>query len=206
MTGKQEIEAVTGRGRKSPSSLPTNRPDLAGGCVLGCLPKKFPMPFVDVSKLPVAERLPGWYGRYFHSPTMTFAHYDFVRGSSIHEHFHPREEVYEVIEGELEFAPSYQRATILQVSLATGGLALGLTAAWRLRDPWVAVGAALLGASIPFTLIIVFPTNKQLLDPTLDSRSPLATSLLRLWNRLHAIRSLLSATAFGVLLSRAPMH
>jgi len=33
---------------------------------------------------------------------MTFAHYDFVRGSSIHEHFHQQEEVYEVIEGELE--------------------------------------------------------------------------------------------------------
>jgi quercetin dioxygenase-like cupin family protein len=33
---------------------------------------------------------------------MTFAHYDFVRGSSIHEHFHSQEEVYEVIEGELE--------------------------------------------------------------------------------------------------------
>ena len=31
----------------------------------------------------------------------TFAHYDFKRGSSIHEHFHPQEEVYEVIEGEL---------------------------------------------------------------------------------------------------------
>jgi len=26
----------------------------------------------------------------------------FKRGSSIHEHFHPQEEVYEVIEGELE--------------------------------------------------------------------------------------------------------
>jgi len=33
---------------------------------------------------------------------MTFAHYDFKRGFSIHEHFHPQEEVYEVIEGELE--------------------------------------------------------------------------------------------------------
>ena len=33
---------------------------------------------------------------------MTFAHYDFKRGASIHEHFHPEEEVYEVIEGELE--------------------------------------------------------------------------------------------------------
>ncbi len=60
------------------------------------------MPFVDISSLRVLERLPGWHGRYFHSPSMTFAHYDFVRGSSIHEHFHPQEEVYEVIEGELE--------------------------------------------------------------------------------------------------------
>ena len=33
---------------------------------------------------------------------MTIAHYEFARGSSIHEHFHPEEEVYEVIEGELE--------------------------------------------------------------------------------------------------------
>jgi quercetin dioxygenase-like cupin family protein len=60
------------------------------------------MPFVDTSGLPVTERLPGWHGRYFHSPSMTFAHYDFVSGSSIHEHFHPEEEVYEVIEGELQ--------------------------------------------------------------------------------------------------------
>lgn len=60
------------------------------------------MPFVDIDSLHVTERLPGWHGRYFHSSNMTFAHYDFVRGSSIHEHFHPQEEVYEVIEGELE--------------------------------------------------------------------------------------------------------
>jgi quercetin dioxygenase-like cupin family protein len=60
------------------------------------------MPIVDTSSLDVIERLPGWYGRYFHSPSMTFAHYDFTRGSSIHEHFHSQEEVYEVIEGELE--------------------------------------------------------------------------------------------------------
>jgi len=62
------------------------------------------MPFIDTSTLEVIERLPGWYGRYFQSPSMTFAHYDFKGGSSIHEHFHPREEVYEVIEGELELS------------------------------------------------------------------------------------------------------
>jgi quercetin dioxygenase-like cupin family protein len=60
------------------------------------------MPFVDTTKLKVIERLPGWHGRYFHSPSMTFAHYDFGRGASIHEHFHPQEEVWQVIEGEVE--------------------------------------------------------------------------------------------------------
>jgi quercetin dioxygenase-like cupin family protein len=59
------------------------------------------MPFLDISDLKVVERLPGWKGRFFHTATMTFAHYDFSAGSSIHEHFHPEEEVYEVIEGEL---------------------------------------------------------------------------------------------------------
>ena len=69
--------------------------------VLECL-EEIPLPFVDTSGLDVIERLPGWFGRYFHSPSMTFAHYDFTRGSSIHEHFHPQEEVWQVIEGELE--------------------------------------------------------------------------------------------------------
>jgi quercetin dioxygenase-like cupin family protein len=60
------------------------------------------MPFVDINALPVTERLPGWFGRYFHTANMTFAHYEFKRGATIHKHFHPEEEVYEVIEGELE--------------------------------------------------------------------------------------------------------
>ena len=60
------------------------------------------MPFIDISKLPTVERLPGWRGRYFDSANMTFAHYEFDAGSTIHEHSHPQEEVYEIIEGELE--------------------------------------------------------------------------------------------------------
>ena len=69
--------------------------------MLGCVGEDG-VPIVDVNNLPVTERLPGWFGRYFHTKNLTFAHYDFVRGASIHEHFHPEEEVYEVIEGELE--------------------------------------------------------------------------------------------------------
>jgi quercetin dioxygenase-like cupin family protein len=60
------------------------------------------MTVIDTSTLPVVERLPGWRGRYFNTMGMTFAHYEFDAGATIHEHAHPEEEVYEVIEGELE--------------------------------------------------------------------------------------------------------
>jgi quercetin dioxygenase-like cupin family protein len=82
------------------------------------------MPFVDTSSLPVTERLPGWYGRYFDSPSMTFAHYEFTRGASIHEHFHAQEEVWEVTEGEIELTME-GTATIVRaglVAIVPGGV------------------------------------------------------------------------------------
>jgi quercetin dioxygenase-like cupin family protein len=59
------------------------------------------MAFIDTSKLKAIERRPGWHGRYFDSPSMTFAHYAFEKGSTIHEHSHPEEEVWQIIEGKL---------------------------------------------------------------------------------------------------------
>ena len=60
------------------------------------------MPFIDTNQLPSYERRPGWVGRTFHSPSMTFAHWAFTAGADIHRHRHEQEEVWEVIEGELE--------------------------------------------------------------------------------------------------------
>ena len=60
------------------------------------------MPLIDTSGLAVIERLPGWRGRVFSSANMTFAHYEFDAGSTIHEHRHEQEEVWNVVEGELE--------------------------------------------------------------------------------------------------------
>jgi quercetin dioxygenase-like cupin family protein len=58
--------------------------------------------FIDTHQLPEIQRLPGWHGRYFNSPSMTFANYEFDAGASIHEHSHPQEEVWQIIEGEVE--------------------------------------------------------------------------------------------------------
>jgi quercetin dioxygenase-like cupin family protein len=60
------------------------------------------MAFIDMRDLAVWERLPGWRGRFYRSESMTFAYWEFDAGASVHEHEHPNEEVWNVIEGELE--------------------------------------------------------------------------------------------------------
>jgi uncharacterized membrane protein len=104
-----------------------------------------------------------------------------------------------------EFGPSYRRAAIVQVSLATIGFLMAV-AAWLTNDSfWWLVGGGILVAVIPFTLIVILPTNKKLLDPSLDRSSDVASTLLARWGRLHSVRSLLSVVAFLIfvyLLSR----
>jgi hypothetical protein len=101
-----------------------------------------------------------------------------------------------------EFGPSYRRAAVMQGSLAVAGFAAALIAWAQGRGASVLVGGMLLGAVVPFTLLVVGPTNKRLLDPTLDRSSGEAAVLLRRWGRLHAARSLVSGVAFLLLVAR----
>ncbi|HYT87177.1 MAG TPA: DUF1772 domain-containing protein [Gemmataceae bacterium] len=100
-----------------------------------------------------------------------------------------------------EFGPSYRRATTMQASLAAVGL-VAATVAWtQERGLQVLVGGLLLGIVIPFTLLVILPTNQRLLDPGLDRASAEAQHLLEHWGRLHAVRSLASAVGFLVLVT-----
>src|SRR5437667_4149674 len=95
-----------------------------------------------------------------------------------------------------EFRPSYKRATVMQASLAVVSLVTGV-AAWLAGAGWNwLIGALLIGAVIPFTLIVIFPTNRRLLDSTLDLNSDVPLQLLRHWGLLHAVRTVLSLCAF----------
>jgi len=97
-----------------------------------------------------------------------------------------------------EFAPSYRRGAVMQGVLGAAGSLVAATA-WLTGSPlWWLVGGVILGAVIPFTLVIIFPTNKRLLDPSLDRGSELASKLLRRWGRLHAVRSALGMISFLV--------
>src|SRR5215831_3038890 len=101
-----------------------------------------------------------------------------------------------------QFGPSYRRATVMQASLAIAGCVMGLWSAWVYSDVWLASGGVLLGSIVPFTLVILWPTNRELVDPALNPSSQRATQLLIRWGRLHAVRSALSSVAFLILLFR----
>ena len=70
------------------------------------------MPFVDPRTLPDLGPKPGWHGRFFHSEHMTFAYYDLDAGASLHVHAHPNEEVWHVIEGELDVTLAGETRTV----------------------------------------------------------------------------------------------
>src|SRR5262249_35289169 len=94
------------------------------------------------------------------------------------------------------FGPSYRRAAIMQGGLAVVGLVSGAVA-W-LQDSgvgWLA-GGLLLGGLAPFTLVIMKPTNRRLLDPQLDPGSREASELLLRWGRLHAVRTAVGVAVF----------
>ena len=94
-----------------------------------------------------------------------------------------------------EFPPSYRRGTTMQVTLAAVCLLTSISGWLAGATFWWVVAGVLQVSVIPFTLIVILPTNKLLLSPTLDKRSAQTGQLLARWGKLHAVRSVLSAVA-----------
>lgn len=99
-----------------------------------------------------------------------------------------------------EFSPSYRRAAVMQASLATLGFLASILVWLRGDDIRWFVGGVLLVLVIPFTLVVIMPTNRKLLDPYLDKKSEVAAKLLSRWAKLHAVRSFLSILALLIFL------
>jgi hypothetical protein len=94
-----------------------------------------------------------------------------------------------------EWKAAYQRGFAMQAPLALIGFSLGLIAARAEMDWLWAAGAFMLLANWPFTLIAILPTNKLLLKIAPQNVGPKSRELIRIWGRLHAVRSGLGATA-----------
>ena len=92
-----------------------------------------------------------------------------------------------------QWKPSYARGAIMQASIAIIAGVLGLIAAWQYKDwRWI-VGAVLILANWPITLIGIMPTNNKLnAIPEVDA-GPDTRALMVKWGQLHAVR-----TSFGI--------
>jgi hypothetical protein len=97
-----------------------------------------------------------------------------------------------------EFAPSYKRGTIMQVSLAVTATLAGFSV-WMDTGQLVWLwGSILIFSVIPFTLIAILPTNKRLLAHQAGEAADETRRLLELWGRLHAVRSIIGVIASGL--------
>jgi len=93
------------------------------------------------------------------------------------------------------FGPSYRRAALMQVILALMAT-IGGAGAWLTGAPWKwLLGALFILAVIPYTLLVMRPTNRQLLDPKAERTAEATYRLLQKWGRLHAVRSILGLLA-----------
>jgi hypothetical protein len=94
-----------------------------------------------------------------------------------------------------QWKPSYDAGYLMQATLAAVSAALGLLAAWINRDwRWI-VGALLILANWPYTLIGIMPTNSRLKATAETDAGLTSRALLVSWGRLHAVRTVLGIAA-----------
>ena len=94
-----------------------------------------------------------------------------------------------------EWKPSYKRGATMQAPLALVGFVLGLVAWWQTSHPGFLIGALLIIAPWPWTLIVIKPTNDALLATELDAAGPLSRALIVKWGGIHAARTAMGALA-----------
>lgn len=94
-----------------------------------------------------------------------------------------------------EWKPSYQRGLRMQASLVVVGSLLGI-AAWAAAGDWRwLLGATLILANLPYTLVVILPTNRVLEATSIAEANAGTRRLVERWGRLHAGRSALGAAS-----------
>jgi uncharacterized membrane protein len=92
-----------------------------------------------------------------------------------------------------EWKTAYKRGAIMQASLAMAGFILGALAWWQAGKPAFIVGALLMLAPWPWTLLIIKPINDTLMSTDPAKADAETRALIVKWDRLHLVRTALGA-------------
>src|SRR5215475_10413666 len=99
-----------------------------------------------------------------------------------------------------QWKPSYDAGYTMQATLVVLAGALALVAGWMTLDwRWI-VGAVLILANWPYTLLGVMPTNRKIKAIAESDAGASSRALLQAWGRLHAVRTVLGISATLVFL------
>jgi hypothetical protein len=101
----------------------------------------------------------------------------------------------------VQFGRMYRHAAPWQGSNAIVCLLSAVTLSAMTGDWWWAIGGILVGASVPFTLLVMMPVNNRLLDEKAPPIPDKAVALLKHWGRLHWARNILSTLGLAVILA-----
>lgn len=94
-----------------------------------------------------------------------------------------------------QWKPAYDRGLKMQASLAILGFSLGALE-WLVTGSalWL-LGAFLMLANWPYTLLVIMPINKDLEATPIEAAGPRTRALLEQWGAKHAVRTALGAAA-----------
>jgi hypothetical protein len=99
-----------------------------------------------------------------------------------------------------EWKPSYKRGFAMQAPMAIVGFVLGVLAWWQTGQWLWLIGAAVLVANWPYTLLVIMPTNHKLMATEPASAGPETRALIETWARLHAGRTMIGVAATSIFL------
>ncbi len=94
-----------------------------------------------------------------------------------------------------EWKPAYKRGFAMQATLAVIGFLLGVAAWWASREQLYLIGAVVLLANWPFTLLAIMPTNNVLMRTPEAEAGAETRALIVRWGYLHGVRTLLGCAA-----------